>query len=109
MTTNFGTKVQLNVARADLRELLEHNLVALHALLDEQQRALDVTVRHIAGLRMDIRALGDARAPWVKALAETRALLYVALREVVTANDANDTMMWTADQPNGPSAGTSAR
>jgi hypothetical protein len=85
---------KLNVARADLRDLLENNLVALHALLEEQQRALDVTYRAIASLRADVRALSDARAPWVKALAETRALLFVALREVVTANDAGDTIMW---------------
>jgi hypothetical protein len=93
----FGGKVRLNTARADLRELLETNLVAMHALLEDHQRTLDVTVRAIAGLRAEIRMLSDARAPWVKALSETRALLFVALREVVTANDANDTMMWVRE------------
>ena len=96
--TTFGGNVKLNVARADLRELLETNLVAMHALLEEHQRVLDITVRAIAGLRADVRTLTDARAPWVKALSETRALLFVALREVVTANDANDTMMWARSE-----------
>jgi hypothetical protein len=93
----FGGNVKLNVAKADLRELLETNLVAMHALLEEQSRVLDITVRSLNALRADLRAISDARAPWVKALAESRALLYVALREVVTANEANDTMMWKAD------------
>jgi hypothetical protein len=85
------------MTKSDLRELLETNLVAMHALLEEQQRALDVAVRTIAGLRADMRALTDARAPWVKALSDTRALLFVALREVVTANEPNDTMMWNRE------------
>lgn len=84
---NDNQPVRVNHAKADLRELLETNLVALHALLDEQRRALDITVRTINGLRGDLRALSDARAPWVKALSETRALLYVALRETVVANE----------------------
>jgi hypothetical protein len=88
----FGGNVNLNVAKADLRELLETNLVAMHALLEEQSRILDITVRALNGLRADLRAISDARAPWVKALADTRALLYVALREVVTGNDAGDTI-----------------
>jgi len=93
----FGGAVNLNVARADLRDLLETNLVAMHALLEEHKRTLEITVRTVAGLRAELRVLSDARAPWVKALSDTRALLYVALREVVTANDANDTMMWKRD------------
>jgi hypothetical protein len=86
---------RMNVARAELRELLESNLVALHALLEEQQRVLHYTTRVIAGLRADVRALSDVRAPWVKALSDTRALLYVALHEVVTTGavpDAHDTL-----------------
>ncbi len=94
----FGGAVRLNVAKADLRDLLESNLVAMHAILEEHQRTLDVTVRAIAGLRAQVRSIADARAPWVKALAETRALLYVALREVVTSNEANDTMMWVRSE-----------
>lgn len=95
---NLGANVKLNVAKTDLRELLETNLLAMHALLEEQQRALDMTVRAVAGLRAEIRILSDSRAPWVKALSDTRALLFVALREVVTANEANDTMMWSRDR-----------
>jgi hypothetical protein len=71
----------------ELRDLLEANLHALQALHDEHRRMLDTSLRAIdgmcAGLRGELRAIGDARAPWVRALAETRALLFVALREVV--------------------------
>jgi hypothetical protein len=95
-TRTFGNSVQLSVVNTDLKDLLEANLVAIHAILEEHQRSLDTTVRAIAGLRAELRALGDARAPWVKALAETRALLYVALREIV-AGDAGETMMWRND------------
>ncbi|MEO8706341.1 MAG: hypothetical protein ABI867_40300 [Kofleriaceae bacterium] len=89
--------VTLNHAKADLRDLLETNLVAMHALLEEQQRVLEVTCRAVAGLRNELRAMTNVRAPWVKALADTRALLFVALREVVTANDPSDTMMWSRE------------
>ena len=92
MTRQFGQGVHLNVAKADLRDLLESNLVALHALLEQHQRVLDTTVRQIAGLRADVRALTDQRAPWVKALSDTRALLYVALHEVVSQNAPHDTL-----------------
>lgn len=76
---------------ADLRDLLEANLRALHAMLDEQHRALDGALRAIAALRDDLRALGSPNAPWVQALQETRALLYVALREVIVGNDTTST------------------
>lgn len=71
----------------ELRDLLEANLGALHALLDEQRRMIADTVRAVDGmraeLRAELRALGDGHAPWVKALDETRALLYVALKELI--------------------------
>lgn len=81
----------------ELRDLLQSNLAALHALLEEHQRMLDAGLRAVDGiraeLRAEIRALGDARAPWVKALADTRALLYVALSEVIIGdNDAGLSM-----------------
>ncbi|HEU0033830.1 MAG TPA: hypothetical protein VFQ53_24550 [Kofleriaceae bacterium] len=86
--------VQLNHAKAELRELLESNLVALVALLEQHQRTLDQCMRTIAGVRAEIRALSDARAPWVKALADTRAMLFVALHEVVAAGPpASDTLV----------------
>jgi hypothetical protein len=78
------------IADASLPDLLESNLRALHAILDEQHRALGSTLRAVSALLSDIRALGHPKSPWVQALAETRALLYVALREVIT-NDANAT------------------
>lgn len=78
-----GTRHEL----LELRDLLEANLKALQALQDEHRRMLDASLRAIdgmcGGLRAELRAIGDARAPWVRALAETRALLFVALREVV--------------------------
>src|SRR5512138_3105061 len=76
------------IADASLPELLEANLRALHALLDEQHRALGSTLRAVSTLLSDLRALGSPNAPWVQALQETRALLYVALREVVVHSDA---------------------
>ena len=85
----------------ELRELLETYLLAMQALLEEHQRTLDRTLRSMEGNRTDLRlhvlpdlrALCDHRAPWVKAIAETRALLYVALRElIVGGNDAGVSM-----------------
>ena len=77
----------------ELRELLETYLVAMEALLEEHQRTLDRSLRTAGKTRADIvaelRSLADHRAPWVKALAETRALLYVALQEIIVGgNDA---------------------
>lgn len=76
---------------AELRTLLESNLLALHALLEEHRRTLAAATRAAdavrADLRADLRAITDARAPWVHAVAETRALLYVALRELIVANE----------------------
>jgi hypothetical protein len=75
----------------ELRQLLQANLAALHAMLEEHQRTLDASLRAVDGiraeLRAELRALGDARAPWVKALADTRALLYVALHEVIVGEN----------------------
>jgi hypothetical protein len=71
----------------ELRDLLEANLHALRALHEEHRRMLATTLRSIDGasteLRSDIRAIASARAPWVTALSETRALLFVALRELI--------------------------
>jgi hypothetical protein len=77
----------------DLRELLETHLLAMQALLEEHQRTLDRSLRRAdstpAEVLAELRSLGDHRAPWVKALAETRALLYVALQEIIVGdNDA---------------------
>jgi hypothetical protein len=67
----------------ETRELLYTNLRALHAVMEEHAKALDATVRVVNQLRRDLQALGSANAPWVAALQETRALLYVALREII--------------------------
>src|SRR5262245_38667826 len=71
----------------ELRDLLEANLHALHALHDEHRRMLDSSLQALdgmcTGLRGELRAIGSPRAPWVRALSETRALLFVALRELI--------------------------
>src|SRR3982750_3158119 len=79
------TSVPLPETRSEsneLRELLESYLLAMQALLEEHQRTLDRSARAMedrrAELVAELRALADHRAPWVNALAETRALLYVA-------------------------------
>ena len=80
-----------------LHDLLESNLRALHALHQEHRRMLGASLRAAKDLpgelHDELRAIGNAGAPWVQALSETRALLYVALRElVVGANEAEQTM-----------------
>jgi hypothetical protein len=88
----------------ELRDLLEANLHALDALHEEHRRMVDMTLRTIDGacteLRTDIRAIASARAPWVRALSETRALLYVALRElIVGAQEAELSMHLPQQEP----------
>jgi chromosome segregation ATPase len=90
-----------------LRELLEANLHALEALHDEHRQMLDTSLRSIDGicsdLRAELRAIGNARAPWVRALSETRALLFVALRElIVGAHEAELSMHLAQQQPEAP-------
>jgi hypothetical protein len=71
----------------ELRDLLEANLQALHALHEEHRRMLDASVQALdgmcTGLRGELRAISNPRAPWVRAMSETRALLFVALRELI--------------------------
>jgi hypothetical protein len=91
----------------ELRDLLEANLHALNALHEEHRRMLEMTVRTIDSacteLRSDLRALGNAGAPWVKALAETRALLFVALRElIVGTHEAELSMHLPQQEPADP-------
>jgi hypothetical protein len=74
----------------ELRDLLEANLAALRALHEEHRRMLELSLRTVdasAELRKELRAIGNTRAPWVKALAETRALLFVALRELIIGDN----------------------
>jgi hypothetical protein len=93
----------------ELRELLETHLLAMQALLDEQQRtvarALGATDESRADLRTELRALADVRSPWVQGMAETRALLFVALRELIVGdNDAGVSLQLPA-QPKAEPAG----
>jgi len=87
----------------ELRELLEAHLSAMQALLEEHRRTLARGLR-LAGsapaeVLDELRALGDHRAPWVSAIAETRALLYVALRELIVGDDAAGLSLQLAAQP----------
>jgi hypothetical protein len=93
--------------RIELRELLESNLLALQALLEEHQRLLEARLRTMdvlrTELRAELRALGSPTAPWVQALSETRALLYVALREVIVGNnEAGVSMPLAMQEPEDP-------
>jgi len=87
----------------EIRDLLEANLSALHALLDEHRRALAATLTAVESMRGElhgeIRALADVRAPWVAALAETRALLYVALKELIVGESSSETQPGVATHP----------
>jgi hypothetical protein len=100
-TTQSAPSPQSRTESTELRDLLEGYLQAMQALLEEHQRTLDLRARTTDGMRAELiaelRALGDHGAPWVKALAETRALLYVALREVILGNtDAAATIKFAA-------------
>lgn len=97
----------------ELRELLETHLLAMQALLDEQQRTVARALRvtgesrdeSSADLRTELRALADVRSPWVQAMSETRALLFVALRELIVGdNDAGLSLQIPA-QPKAEPAG----
>lgn len=77
-----------------LRELLEAHLSAMQALLEEHRRTLERGVRRAGGsdaeraeVVAELRSLGDPRAPWVHAIAEARALLFVALQEIIVGDD----------------------
>lgn len=101
--------VALPATRAEaleLRDLLEANLAALQALHEEHRRMLELNLRSIDGapeLRRELRAIGSPRAPWVRALSETRALLFVALRElIVGANQAELSMHLPRQAPAAP-------
>ena len=101
--------ISLPATRAEaleLRDLLEANLQALQALHDEHRRMLELNLRTVdsaSELRRELRAIGSPRAPWVKALSETRALLFVALRElIVGANQAELSIHLPAQLPAGP-------
>ena len=87
----------------ELRDLLEANLQALHALHEEHRRMLDGTLQALdgmcTGLRGELRAISNPRAPWVRALSETRALLFVALRELIVGAHEAELSMHLAQEP----------
>ena len=88
----------------ELRDLLEANLQALRALHEEHDRMVMTSLRAIDGvateLRSELHALGNVRAPWVRAMSETRALLFVALRElIVGAHEAELSMHIPQQEP----------
>lgn len=91
----------------ELRDLLEANLAALRALHDEHQKMLTTSLRAIDGvcteLRSELHALANVRAPWVRAMTETRALLFIALRElIVGAHEAELAMHIPQQEPEDP-------
>jgi hypothetical protein len=91
----------------ELRDLLEANLHALRALHEEHQRMLKTSLQAIDGvcteLRSELRTIADIRAPWVRAMSETRALLFIALRElIVGAHEAELSMHMAQQEPEDP-------
>ena len=98
----------------ELRDLLEANLEALRILHREHRQMLAISLRTIDGarpglcpaLRDELRhalcAIADARAPWVQALSESRALLFVALRELIAGAEAELTMPIPQQEPADP-------
>jgi hypothetical protein len=88
-----------------LRDLLETNLQALQALHDEHRRMLELNLRtldHPSDLRREVRSLSSPRAPWVRALTETRALLFVALRELIVGDNEAELSRHLPQQPEHP-------
>ena len=75
----------------ELRDLLEATLQALKALHLEHRVMLELSLRAIDAscteLRRELRSISSPHAPWVQALSETRALLFVALRELIVGTD----------------------
>jgi hypothetical protein len=53
-------------------------------------------------LRSDLCAIASERAPWVAALSESRALLFVALRELIAGAEAELTMRMPQQTPAEP-------
>ena len=101
--------ISLPATRAEaleLRDLLEANLQALQALHQEHRRMLELNLRTIdsaSELRRELRAIDSPRAPWVRALSETRALLFVALRElIIGGNQAELSMQLPRQAPSDP-------
>jgi hypothetical protein len=73
-----------------LRDLLEAHLQALRSLHREHRRMIHASLRIVEGAHDDVRdavrAVGSRAAPWVQAIDETRALLFVALRELIVGD-----------------------
>jgi hypothetical protein len=91
----------------ELRDLLEANLQALRALHDEHRRVVATNLHSLdgmcSGLRGELRAITSPRAPWVHALSETRALLFVALRELIVGAHEAELSMHLPQQIDAPS------
>lgn len=66
----------------ELRVLLEENLTALRAVYEEQRRTIASALRHVETAREELRVLGQAEAPWVAALDQTRSLIRAAFAEI---------------------------
>ena len=69
-------------------------------MLDTSLRAIDGVCSELRG---ELRAISSAKAPWVRAMSETRALLFVALRElIVGAHEAELSMHMPQHEPADP-------
>lgn len=96
--------ISLPATRAEaleLRDLLEANLQALKALHDEHRRMLELNLRTMdsaSELRRELRAIVSPKAPWVRALSESRALLFVALRELIIGGNQAELSMHLPQQ-----------
>jgi hypothetical protein len=82
----------------ELRDLLEANLQALKALHIEHRGMLELSLRTIDASCTELRSIGNANAPWVAALAESRALLFVALRELIVGENEAELSMHLPQQ-----------
>lgn len=75
----------------ELRDLLEANLQALQTLENEHRQMIEASLATLdamcAGLRRELRAVASQRAPWAHALTQTRALLFVALQEIIVGGN----------------------
>jgi hypothetical protein len=84
-----GSAVEAAVTLRELRLLLEENLTALRAVYEDQRRTIAGALTAVDAARDEIRALGQAEAPWIAALDQTRGLIRAAFAEIAAQHAAN--------------------
>lgn len=88
----LGAAAASNESAAALRELrllLEENLTALRAVYEDQRRTIANALVAVDTVRDELRALGQAEAPWIAALDQTRGLIRAAFAEIAAQHVAN--------------------